>query len=260
MGLNSLLKRGLESLRHPVRTRRRSLPGQMFNTYRAGDYQATLQLCNQALSARMDVAVFRGEVLVQLNQMDEAVRTLTAAVSASKTPKAAALANCALGQAYLLQHSLDKALDCFKTSYRQWPERGATHRSLAEIWLRRENQAEALKWARTAVERDRAERAGTPQTKAANLAADLAVLALTIAANSRDVGEVERSATEATGLCGGLAVTSVAQVHLYCGLACKVIGNAVKAAEHLETAVRVDPHGIWGREAQKFAPEPVAAR
>jgi len=232
----------------------------MLNTYRAGDYQNTLALCNLASSDGMDVGVFRGEVLMQLGQMDEAVQTLTGAVAAAKDSKVAALANCVLGQVYLFQQRLDKALDCFTTALSQWPERGSTHRNLAEVWLRRDSLSEALRWARLGVEKERADPAVTPETKAANLATDLAVLALATAAASPDAGEAEKSAKEAAGLCGGVAVTSVAQVHVYCGLANMLIGDAAEAAEHFEIAVRVDPQGAWGREAQRLATEALGVR
>jgi tetratricopeptide (TPR) repeat protein len=232
----------------------------VLNSYRVGDYSNALALCNLARSAGMDMGVFKGELLLQLGQMDEAVETLTAAVAAEKDPKPAALANCVLGQVYLFQQRLDKAQDCFTAALNLWPERAATHRSVAEVWLRRESPSEALRWARLAVEKERADPGVTPETKAANLATDLAVLALATAAASGDASDVEKSATEAAGLCGGLAVSSVAQVHVYCGLAYKGIGNAAKATEHFELAARVDPRGAWGREAQGLVTEAAGVR
>jgi hypothetical protein len=48
-------------------------------------------------------------------------------------------------------------------------------------------------------------------------------------------------------------VATKAQVHCHCGLAYATLGDTVKSKRHFEEAERVDPNGIWGREAMSLA-------
>ena len=226
----------------------------MLNLFRVGDYQNTLAMCNLGASVGQDLDVFRAHVLTQLGDIDQAVGILTKAVAHEKHPQLAALANCTLGEAYLFQHRIDAAFDAFNTARKLWPERGATYCSLAEVWFRRGNREETLRCARLAVEMENAEPGVTPETKASNLAVALAVLACAVASTS-DVPEVPQLTAKAAGQCGGLAVTTVAKTHVYCAIACNLIGDRARGAEHLELAVRVDPRGAWGREAQRLTAE-----
>ena len=71
-----------------------------------------------------------------------------------------------------------------------------------------------------------------------------------LAVSSRNVAEVDRLVAEADSFCAGIPVSPIAQVHVLSGLAYAALGDEVKRARHFETAARVDPNGIWGREAQ----------
>lgn len=224
----------------------------MLNLFRVGDYRNTLAMCNIGASVGQDLDVFKAHVLMQLGQLEEAVRILTVAVKQQKNSQLAALANCTLGEVYLVQDRLDAAFEAYNTALQLWPERGAIYRNLAEVWLRRNNRAETLRCARLAVGMERASPGVTPEAKASNLAAALAVLACAVAGASGDVPEVRQLASEAAGHCGGIAVTGVAQTHFYCAVAFKAIGDSAKSMEHLELAARVDPHGAWGRIAQQL--------
>ena len=249
-----LMKQVRRHARQTARSNPQAYPESLFNTYRVGDYQNSLALANIGEGVGRDMSVFKASLLMQLGQLDEAARIARRAVDAEKNPQLAALANCVLGEVYLFQFRYDQASDCFRTALNQWPERAATYRHLAEVCLRRSQAQEALDWARQAVAKERAGVGVTPETKAANLATDLAVLSLALAGSTRDALEVERTAQEAAGMCGGCAVSVVAQVNVYCGLA-RLLGNFSKSAEHFELAARVDPRGIWGREAQRLAAE-----
>jgi hypothetical protein len=137
-----------------------------------------------------------------------------------------------------------------------WPERPATHRHIAELWLRRgDNPAASLQWAEIAVEKERADAGVTAETKTANLAKDLATLAWAVAVSSHDAAEVEKLTSEAVVLCGmSIAATSAARTHVYSGMAYQAFSNEAKSAQHFEAAARVDPSGVWGREAVELVP------
>jgi len=251
--MKPIMKRFRDYGRELGRSNPQAMPEMMLNLYRTGDYQNALAMSNIGSSVGMDQDVFRADLLMQLGQLEEAVRILTQAVAHQENSKLAALANCTLGEAYLFQNRLDAALDTFNTALKLWPERAAIHRSLAEVWLRRGNREETLRCARLAVERERTGPGLTPETKATNLAVALAVLACGVAASSGDAAEVRRLTSEAAGYCGGIAVTSVAQTHVYCAIAYNTLRDSAQSAHHLELATRVDPRGAWGREAQSMA-------
>ena len=172
-------------------------------------------------------------------------------MTASNSEIAPALAHCVSGEIFLFERQYDKALASFQAALNLWPERGATYRAVAEVGLRRgENPAVVLQWAQQAVEKEKASRGLAPQTKVENLAVELATLAWAMAASSRNAPEVDRMVAEADSFCAGIPVSSIAQVHVHGGLAYAALGDEAKRTHHFEIAARVDPNGIWGREAQ----------
>ena len=220
----------------------------MFDAYSRGDYEASLEI-----SRGLFDDFFTGNLLLQLGRFAEAEQLLQRAVDYQKEPRLAALANTVLGQLLLRQQNYERAIECFEVALRLWPDRGSTHRDIAEAWLRRGgNPSEPLRWARLAVEKERAGEGVSPETKKTNLSEDLATLAWAVAADSGDAAEVERLCAEAVGLCGAEPVTSAAQVHCHCGLAYAALGDEAKKGRHFEEAARVDPHGVWGREARSM--------
>jgi tetratricopeptide (TPR) repeat protein len=220
----------------------------MFDAYHAGDYEAALESSRVLFDD-----FFTGGMLMQLGRFAEAEELLRRAVEHEKEPRLAALANTVLGQLLLRQEDYDGAREFFEVALRLWPERGSTHRDMAEVWLRRGGSpAEALRWARLAVERERSGKGVSADTKRTNLSEDLATLAWAVAVDSHDVAEVEKLCTEAAGLCGADPVTSTAQVHCHSGLAYAALGNEEKKVRHFEEAARVDPNGVWGREARSM--------
>jgi tetratricopeptide (TPR) repeat protein len=243
--LNYRMKHGKSSFQ----TGQRRASVLLMDLYSKGDYQSA-----DAVARALRDDFFCASMLVQMGRFGEAEQTFLKVVAAQKGPKRAALANEALGQLFLFQEGYEKALECFTAALQLWPERGATHRCIAEVWLRRgDNAPEALREARLAVEKERAGEGITPLTKAINLSEDLATLAWAQAASTGDAAEVEKLSAEAVGLCNGFPVTSTAQVHVHCGMAYAALGDSAKRAQHFEDAARVDPQGIWGREAKKAA-------
>jgi tetratricopeptide (TPR) repeat protein len=225
----------------------------MLQAYSSGDYQNSLAACDIGAQCGMNLGVFRGSVLMQLGRLDEAEQVLSQALPLEKEPKSTALAQCTLGELFLVQQRYEKALECFMIALRLWPERGATHRDIAEVGLRRgDKPSDVLGWARLAVEKEKSSQGIVPMTKVMNLGLELATLAWAVAVSSRNAPEVEKLVTEADSFCAGIPVTSRARVHFYSGMAYASLGDEAKRAQHFEAAAQVDPNGAWGREAQKL--------
>jgi len=223
----------------------------MLTAYTRGDYANALAMSDMAASCGSNEGVFRGDLLMQLGRFAEAEQTLAHALTLETEPKSTALANCVMGELFLHQQRYEHASSCFVTAVKLWPERGSTHRDIAEVWLRRGgNPTEALRWARLAVEKEKASQGFAPVTKVANLGAELATLAWAVAVCSRDAAEVERLVAEADSLCGGVPVSTIARVHVFCGMAYAALGDEAKRTQHFAAAARADANGIWGREAQ----------
>lgn len=219
--------------------------------YSSGQYEQALAICAAATQHGMNIGVFQGAVLMQLGRLNEAEQTISQALARETEPRSTALAHCVLGDVLLFQHRYDQALSAFQTALNLWPERGATYRAIAEVGLRRgENPSVVLQWAQLAVEKEKASRGLAPQTKVENLGAELATLAWAVAVSSHNAAEVDRLVAEADSFCAGIPVSTVAQVNVHSGLAYAALGDEAKRAQHFETAARIDPNGIWGREAQ----------
>jgi tetratricopeptide (TPR) repeat protein len=116
-----------------------------------------------------------------------------------------------------------------------------------DAWLRRGNPAEALNWARVAVEKGRA----STQESRLDLSTNLAMLAWAVASASGDRDEVDLAVDEAVSLAKARPVpASCAQVHVNSGRAYAALGDWRKSQEHFDAAARIDPNGLWGRAAK----------
>jgi tetratricopeptide (TPR) repeat protein len=249
-----------------LRRKRRAIDALMA-PYRKGDYAAALQAVECLRSYPRDYCFFRGAILVQLGDLKEAEPLLLQSIALSEQPERAlldttfgrsikltALSRSELGELYLEQSRYDDALRCFEASLRDWPRRGATHRAIAETLLRRgDDPAGALKWARLAVEEDRASRTSTQEVRETNLGEDLGTLAWAVAVASHDGAEVDRLVSEALSVVGTHLVTSSARVEYHSGLAFAALGDTARRARHLENAARIDSRGRWGRAARAAA-------
>jgi tetratricopeptide (TPR) repeat protein len=165
-----------------------------------------------------------------------------------------ALSRSALGELYLDRGRYNEALRCFEAGLKDWPGKGGFHRGIAETWLRKGGSAtEALKWAKLAVDEERASKEYTEELRDTNLGEALATLAWAVAAESRDQTEVNRLVAEAESKVGTLSVASSAQVQYLSGRAYEALGDRTRSAEHFEEASRIDPRGRWGRAARAAA-------
>lgn len=223
----------------------------LLQAFMRGQYQQALAL-SAAAQGGVNAGVFDGALLMQIGRLNEAARMISEALASETEPKSTALAHCCLGDVYLFHHQYDKALSCYNSALSLWPERGGTYRAIAEVGLRRgEDPSVVLQWARLAVEKEKATQGIVPMTKVANLGAELATLAWAVAASSHNASEVDSLVAEADSFSAGIPVSSIAQVHLYSAMAYATLGNDAKRAQHLQAAARVDPCGVWGREAQQ---------
>ena len=226
-------------------TRLRMTEDPMTRAYRSGQYE-------QALALAMD-PFLRAEMLIQLGRSSEGEQALRQIAQTEQNPKALALIQSQIGQVLLRQQRYDEAMECFQTAIRHWPERGSGYRNLAEWYLRRgDNPAEALRMARLAIEKEKAGPGLSEDSKALNLAEQSSVLAWAISVNSHDGAEVDR-------LCQGVAfpaiapVSSLAMSGVFFGKAWAILGDIRQSAAQFEHAARIDPNGVWGREAASMA-------
>ena len=195
----------------------------------------------------------QAEMLIQLDHAAEGERLLRQMAATEQDPRRMTLIQSLLGQVLLRRQRYDEAMECFERGLRNWPERGSTYRVVAEWWLRRgDNPAEALRWARLAVERERAVPGLFPDSKAICLGEDLSTLAWAVAVASRDRAEVERLSEEVAFP----AITprcTLAMSSFHFAKAWAALGDEDRSAVCFRLAASRDPNGIWGREAASMA-------
>jgi len=225
--------------------------------YRHGDYETALQKTEdlkEGFSKTAAHCFFRGSMLHHLGRFDEADASLREGLPLEENPSQKALVYNTLASVFMEQGRYPEAIAFFENAGRAWPDRGANHRGLAEVWLRQGRElSEALGHARQAVEIDRAASGMKKEVLDTRLGEDLAVLAWALAANSGDVGEVESLLAEAFPLCGIETKPILAQVHYHAARAYEVLKMPEKSREHFRRATQLDPQGFWGRLAQAAA-------
>lgn len=213
--------------------------------YRVGEYEKARTLTADPF--------LQAEMLIQLDRAAEGEQLLRQMAQTEQAPQRMALIQSLIGQVLLRQKRYDEAMECFQHALRDWPERGSTYRDIAEWWLRRgENPAEALRWAKLAVEKEKAGRGVSQDSKALSLGMELATLAWAVAVNSHDGAEVERLAEEvAFPAITPMCAPAMSSVHF--GKAWAAVGDAAQSASHFKIAASRDPNGLWGREAASMA-------
>jgi tetratricopeptide (TPR) repeat protein len=213
----------------------------MTQAYRTGDYEQAKALATDPF--------MQAEMLIQLGQGSEAERILRQMAETVQQAKPRALVMSQLGHVMMRQERYDEAMECFQLALRVWPERGSTYRAIAEWYLRRgNNSAEALRWARLAVEKEKAGPGLSQDSKELCLSEDYSTLAWAVAVHSHDGAEVDRLC-EAVAFPAITPACSLAMSSFQFGKAWAALGDTVQSAAHFETAIQRDPKGIWGREA-----------
>jgi tetratricopeptide (TPR) repeat protein len=166
--------------------------GAIVETYRAGDYETALSAADALKEIDpSSYHFFRGWLLMQLDRFDEAERHLRNSAVMRSDGLLAAIVHSSLGQLLLERQQYERALECFQTSLRYAPERGATHRDFADAWLRRGDPQQGLKWAELAVAKERVSKM-PPESRDLDLSENLATLAWAVACASRDRAKVDR--------------------------------------------------------------------
>jgi len=252
--VRSLRRRHRKSMEHFQSTtgKQRAIEA-VVDAYRKGDYETGLR-ASETLKAIDEASFyfFQGSMLTQLGRFQEAESNLMKCASLRREAPLAAIAYSSLGQLLVETERYDEALKCFETSLAHDPARGASDRDIASLWLRRGKAEEALKWARLAVEKERASTL-MKESDELNLREALATLAWAIAATSRDREEVDHLAAEATPPEGTRAPASCAEVHVHLGKAYDALRDSPRCERHFENAARIDPAGLWGRAAKACA-------
>ncbi|HLK65101.1 MAG TPA: tetratricopeptide repeat protein [Bryobacteraceae bacterium] len=209
--------------------------------YRAGQY-------GRALALNTD-PFLRAEILIQLDRAAEGEQVLRQMAAIEQQPKLMALIQSSLGNVLMFQKRYDEAMECFQRALGSWPERGSTHRAIAEYWLRRgDNPAEALRWARLAVEKENAGPGLSEDSKAICLGEDLATLAWAVAVHLKDGAEVDRL-SELVAFPAITPMSSLAMSSFHFGMAWAALGDASRSAIYFELTLSRDRTGVWGREA-----------
>ncbi len=213
----------------------------MTQAYRQGDYERALALAPDPF--------LQAEMLIQLDRAAEAEEILRRMAETEKQAKLRTLVMSQLGQLLMRQQRYDEAMECFQLALRMWPERGSTYRVIAEWHLRRgDNSAEALRWARLAMEKEKAGPGLSQDSKEVCISEDLGTLAWAVAVHSRDGAEVDRLC-EAVAFPGITPASSLAMSSFHFGKAWSALGDLALSGRHFESAIKRDPKGVWGREA-----------
>src|SRR5262249_44040416 len=157
----------------------------MTQAYIQGNYEQARALATDPF--------MQAEILIQLDCPSEAEAILRRMAGTEMPSKPRTLVMSQLGHLLMLQKQYGEAMDCFQLALKLWPERGSTYRGIAEWHLRRgDNSAEALRWARLAVEKEKASPGLSPDSKGICLSEDYGVLAWAVAVHSHDGAEVDR--------------------------------------------------------------------
>jgi tetratricopeptide (TPR) repeat protein len=226
--------------------------GAVLEAYRVGDYETAL-LATDPLK-EIDAAsyyFFHGSMLNQIGRIEEAEKELRKCAALRQEGQLASIAYSSHGQVLVELERYDEALKCFETSRRYGPDRGGPDRDTAQMHLIRGNSDQALKFAKSALEKETAS-GGDKESRELNMREALATLAWAVATTDRDREEVDRLAAEAIPPPDTRAPSSCAEVHVHLGKAYAALGDSAKSEWHFEEAARIDPNGSWGRAARSL--------
>ena len=225
--------------------------------YRGGDYRTALQRAESLKDGSSNTAeycFFRGSMLHHLGKLDDAESNLREGLALETDPRQRALVYNVIASVLMDQERFPESIAFFENAGRAWPDRGANHRGIAEVWLRQGREfSEALDHARQAVEIDRHAPGMKKEALDSRLGEDLAVLAWAVAANSGEAREVESLLAEAFQLCGTKSKPILAQFHYHAGRAYEALKLLEKSREHFRQAIEIDPQGNFGRLARAMA-------
>lgn len=197
---------------------------------------------------------FRGTMLRHLVRFSEAEVSLREGLFLETEPHSRALALNTLATVLMDQGRPVEAIEFYENASRAWPDRGASRRGIAEVWLRQGREfPTALREAQQAVAIDKRVIAPSQEAKTLlrhRLGEDLAVLAWALAANAAGVSTVEFLIREALRLCNDSPKSTLAQVHYHTGQAYLALQNEEEGREYFRQAAKIDPQGLFGAMAR----------
>jgi tetratricopeptide (TPR) repeat protein len=224
--------------------------------YRAGNYEAALRKAERLKDGDRITAEYcfmTGSVLHHMGQFTEAEARLREGLPLEEDDRQKALVYNTLATVLMDQQRYPEAIAFFENAGRSWPERGANHRGIAEVWLRQRRElSESLDHARQAVDIDRGATGLKQEALNSRLGEDFAVLSWALAENSGSRAEVESHISEALRLCDKKTKATQAEVHYHIGRAYGALGAKQEAGEHICRAMELDSNGLWGKMAREF--------
>jgi tetratricopeptide (TPR) repeat protein len=233
--------------------KRRGING-VIEAYRAGDYATALQKADSlkdGSSKTAEYCFFRGTMLHHLGRLSEAEASLREGLPMESDSRQRALVHNTLASVLMDQERFPEAIAFFENAGRVWPDRGASLRGIAEVWLRQGREfAEALDQAQRAVDIDRRAEGMPKAVLDERLGEDLVVLAWAVAAHSKDAAQVESLIAESFSLCGSKSKPILAQLYYHAGRAYAALDMAEKSRAHFQQAAQTDPQGIVGQLAR----------
>ena len=230
----------------------------VLNEYKRGRYQAALEASEALKQDGKPTGTyyfFQGLMLRFLEKFEASESNLRKCAEIQTEAKQLALIYSSLGNLMLDQGRPDEAIPLFQTSLTHWPERGSSHRDMAEAYLVLGDAEEALQWGRLAVDKENSDMAMPEDVRNLNLGEDLATLALAVASTGGDASNVEQLVRQAVAAVGENVIPSIAQVHTHSGVAYAVAGETEKSLRHLQIAAAIDADGLWGRRAKGLMAE-----
>jgi len=185
---------GKGTLARAIRTAR--LVNAVTAEYRVGDYEAALEKAECLKDGDRITAEYcfmTGSLLHQLGRLTEAEDRLRKGVPLEEDNRQKALVYNTLATVLMDQQRYPEAIAFFDNAGRSWPERGANHRGIAEVWLRQRRElSESLDHARQAVDIDRGATGLKQEAVDSRLGEDFAVLSWALAENSGSRAESNR--------------------------------------------------------------------
>lgn len=222
--------------------------------YRKGDFATALEKAESlkdGSSKTAEYCFFHGTMLHHLGKLVEAEASLREGLPMEENPRQRALVFNTLASVLMDQERFPEAIAFYENAGRAWPDRGASLRGIAEVWLHQGREfPEALEQARQAVEIDRKATGMKKEALDSRLGEDLGVLAWALAANGKPVREVESTLMEAFHLCGSGTKPVLAELHYHAGRAYSELHEWEKSREHFRQAAEIDLQGQIGRKAR----------
>ena len=111
---------------------------------------------------------FQGSILRYLEKTEASEHNLRGCAAINADPKQLALVYSSLGNLKLDQGMPEEAILLFEQSLRHQPERGSSHRDMAEAYLVLGDAEEALRWGQLAVDKENADTTAPDEVRRLN--------------------------------------------------------------------------------------------